>query len=96
MKCSIPLRKIGLDLTICADYSCEMALNVDLDVSLDSVYVWKGMREKRDVNSTKAYIIKDETYVEILTDVTLVYHTRKFISDNYKLTSIQVRTLALK
>jgi hypothetical protein len=41
-----------------------MTLNVGLDVSFDNMYDWKGIREKLEIESTKAYIINDKTSIE--------------------------------
>jgi hypothetical protein len=39
-----------------------MALNVGLTTSVDSMYGWKGMREKVwKINSTEGYITNDGT-----------------------------------
>jgi hypothetical protein len=35
------VKEVVYDLTICASYSCEMALNIDIDAS--EMYDWKGI-----------------------------------------------------
>jgi hypothetical protein len=60
------LHKMGLDLHVqwiaCACCSCEMALNVDLDVSFEKKETWREIRERAwELNGTKTYITHDET-----------------------------------
>jgi hypothetical protein len=39
-----------------------MALNISLDIRFDKMRDWKGIQEKAgEVNSTKAYVVDDET-----------------------------------
>jgi hypothetical protein len=52
----------GLRLTICTCCSWEMALNVDLDASLDNMD-WEEIWEKAgEVNSTKVCVINGEIF----------------------------------
>jgi hypothetical protein len=44
--CSIPYTGDGLLLPVFTCYPWEMALNFGLDVSLDNLYHWKGIRQK--------------------------------------------------
>jgi hypothetical protein len=54
-------KRIRLQLTICV-ICWKMALNLGLEVSLDNIQVWKGIRGKaEEVNSAKAHITHDET-----------------------------------
>jgi hypothetical protein len=51
-----------------------MALNVQLNVSLDYVVCWEGSAEEgQEVNSTKAYVTKDETSRWIFNFIQLEY-----------------------
>jgi hypothetical protein len=37
------MKGVVYDLTICACYSWEMALNIDIDASFNKMYDWKGI-----------------------------------------------------
>jgi hypothetical protein len=51
------LYEVGLRLNICGFNLWEMALNIDLDESIDNMYDWKGTRLKAgEVDITKACI----------------------------------------
>jgi hypothetical protein len=51
----------GLLSTIFACHSWKIALNLGLDVPLDNMQDWKGIREKAgEVNSAKVYVANDE------------------------------------
>jgi hypothetical protein len=83
VKCSTLYNGDGLQLTTFVCYSWEMALNVDLDVSFNSVQDWKGILEKRgEVNSMKAYSLYQimRLRFELPQGVTLVSFTFDLLS----------------
>jgi hypothetical protein len=64
------IKETVYNFTICARYSSEMALGVDLDVSFDNMEDCDRIREKAwDVNSAKAYITNGTLYWTIVSFV---------------------------
>jgi hypothetical protein len=63
LHCSIMYKWDTLRLTICAYYSWKIALNVELDASLDKMKErGRKLEETDEVNSTKSYVTNDETF----------------------------------
>jgi hypothetical protein len=61
VKCNILLKGELLQLTTCACYSWQTALNIGIDVQLDNMKNLKVIIEKAGkVYSTKAYVTNDE------------------------------------